>query len=44
MRSDSLPEWKRAPLLGEDNGYVYLELLGLTEVEFRSYIERGIIG
>jgi crotonobetainyl-CoA:carnitine CoA-transferase CaiB-like acyl-CoA transferase len=44
MGSGSLADWKRAPLLGEDNEYVYLELLGLTESEFRSYVERGIIG
>ena len=37
-------EWKAAPLLGEDNRYVYLKLLGLTETEFSSYVDRGIIG
>jgi len=37
-------EWKAAPLLGEDNRYVYLKLLGLTENEFSSYVDRGIIG
>ncbi len=35
--------WKAAPLLGEDNRYVFLELLGLTERELSSYIERGIV-
>jgi crotonobetainyl-CoA:carnitine CoA-transferase CaiB-like acyl-CoA transferase len=35
--------WKAAPLLGEDNRYVYMELLSLTEGELSSYIERGII-
>jgi crotonobetainyl-CoA:carnitine CoA-transferase CaiB-like acyl-CoA transferase len=44
MRSGSPANWKRAPLLGEDNEYVYLELLGFTEGELRSYVERGIIG
>jgi len=34
---------KAAPLLGEDNEYVYLELLGFTKEEFASYAERGII-
>ena len=43
MGRDSLAEWKRAPLLGEDNEYIYLELLGLTEAEFSSYIKKGII-
>jgi crotonobetainyl-CoA:carnitine CoA-transferase CaiB-like acyl-CoA transferase len=29
--------------LGEDNRYVFIDLLGLTEKEFASYVERGII-
>jgi len=36
--------WKTAPLLGEDNRYVYMELLGFKEDDLSSYIERGIIG
>jgi crotonobetainyl-CoA:carnitine CoA-transferase CaiB-like acyl-CoA transferase len=36
-------KWEAAPLLGEDNQYVYTELLGFTEDELSSYIERGII-
>jgi crotonobetainyl-CoA:carnitine CoA-transferase CaiB-like acyl-CoA transferase len=36
--------WKAAPLLGEDNRYVFLELLGFKEDDLSSYIERGIIG
>ena len=44
MGTDSLGDWERAPLLGEDNDYVYLKLLGLSEAEFRSNIEKGIIG
>jgi len=36
--------WKAAPLLGEDNRYVFIELLGLSEGEFSSLIEKGIIG
>jgi crotonobetainyl-CoA:carnitine CoA-transferase CaiB-like acyl-CoA transferase len=35
--------WKAAPLLGEDNRYVFMELLGLTEEEFHHYREKGII-
>ncbi|MCK5204212.1 MAG: CoA transferase, partial [Desulfobacterales bacterium] len=35
--------WKAAPSLGRDNYYVYGKLLGLTEAEIKSYIERGII-
>jgi len=37
------PHWKAAPLLGEDNHYVFIELLGLEEGELSSYVERGII-
>jgi crotonobetainyl-CoA:carnitine CoA-transferase CaiB-like acyl-CoA transferase len=36
--------WKAGPILGEDNQYVFIELLGLTEGEFLSLIEKGIIG
>jgi len=36
--------WKAAPLLGEDNQYVYRELVGLTEKELASYVKKGIIG
>jgi len=36
--------WKAAPLLGEDNRYVYMDLLGFKEDDFSSYIEKGIIG
>ncbi len=41
---DSIRGWKAAPTVGEDNRYVYLELLGLTEEEFSSYSEKGVIG
>jgi crotonobetainyl-CoA:carnitine CoA-transferase CaiB-like acyl-CoA transferase len=37
------PRCKAAPLLGEDNHYVFIELLGLEEGEMSSYVERGII-
>jgi hypothetical protein len=30
--------------LGEHNRYVFIDLLGLTEEEFSSYIEQGVIG
>jgi crotonobetainyl-CoA:carnitine CoA-transferase CaiB-like acyl-CoA transferase len=36
--------WRGAPLLGEDNRYVYMELLGFTEEELSSHVEKGIIG
>jgi crotonobetainyl-CoA:carnitine CoA-transferase CaiB-like acyl-CoA transferase len=40
----STGDWKAAPSLGEDNRYVYTELLGFTESEVSSYVEKGIIG
>ena len=43
MANEGLEGWKRSPLLGEDNEYVYRQVLGLSEDEFKSYIERGII-
>ena len=36
--------WKAAPLLGEDNRYVFVELLGLSESEVSSYVKEGVIG
>jgi crotonobetainyl-CoA:carnitine CoA-transferase CaiB-like acyl-CoA transferase len=44
FNDDSVAGWKAAPTLGEDNRYVYMELLGLTEEEFSSYVEKGVIG
>ena len=44
FKEDLTADWKAAPLLGEDNRYVFLELLGLTEGEFSSYTEKGVIG
>jgi len=52
IRSDSNPvrlertpaRLRRAsPLLGQDNHYVYHELLGITEAEVVRYIEEGVI-
>ena len=43
FKENSRVEWESAPLLGEDNRYVYMELLGFTEGELSSYIEKGII-
>ena len=34
---------KSSPFLGEGNQYVYRDLLGLTEQEYTSYIQKGII-
>jgi benzylsuccinate CoA-transferase BbsF subunit len=43
--SHTVPEYRRAaPLLGQDNEYVYRELLGIEEKQYLEYIEKGIIG
>ena len=43
FKKNSADKWRAAPLLGEENRYVYTELLGFTEGELSSYIEKGII-
>jgi crotonobetainyl-CoA:carnitine CoA-transferase CaiB-like acyl-CoA transferase len=43
FEEDLTVHWKAAPILGEDNRYVFLELLGLTESELSSYIEKRVI-
>jgi benzylsuccinate CoA-transferase BbsF subunit len=35
--------WRSSPQLGEGNRYVYLDLLKLSEAEYSSYVEKGII-
>ena len=35
--------WRSAPLLGEDNDYVYGELLGYSSEQIADFTERGII-
>ena len=43
FEDDETAHWKAAPQLGEDNQYVFRELLGLTEEEFVNYCEQGVI-
>ena len=35
--------WRAAPELGEDNHYVFVELLGRSEAEFQSLLKKGIL-
>jgi crotonobetainyl-CoA:carnitine CoA-transferase CaiB-like acyl-CoA transferase len=35
--------WKAAPALGEDNHYVFVELLGRSEAEFKGLAKKGIL-
>lgn len=43
--SNTTPEYRKAaPLLGQDNEYVYRELLGIEERQYLDYIEKGVIG
>jgi crotonobetainyl-CoA:carnitine CoA-transferase CaiB-like acyl-CoA transferase len=44
FEEDYTVDWRAAPQLGEDNRYVFLELLGFTDEELSHYIERGVIG
>jgi benzylsuccinate CoA-transferase BbsF subunit len=44
MKGMEAIQWKAAPLLGADNRYVFRDLLGFSEDEFLSYVERGVIG
>ncbi|MHB9150690.1 MAG: CaiB/BaiF CoA transferase family protein [Thermoleophilia bacterium] len=43
FRGDEPTGWKAAPRLGEDNRYVFRELLGLTEEEFARFSQDGVI-
>ena len=36
--------WSPAPSLGQDNRYVFMELLGFEERRFEEYVKKGIIG
>ncbi len=35
--------WRSAPLVGEDNHYVFREVLGLPPDEYDDLVERGIL-
>ena len=35
--------WRAAPLLGQDNSYVYHDLLGLDDERLCKYLEKGVI-
>jgi len=37
-------QWRPAPFVGEDNRYVFGELLGFDESRFSDYVNKGIIG
>ena len=38
------PAGRHAPLLGQDNEYVYKDLLGFSDEEYRQFEEAGHIG
>jgi crotonobetainyl-CoA:carnitine CoA-transferase CaiB-like acyl-CoA transferase len=44
LNSVPAPGYKAAPLLGGDNRYVFMDILGMGEDKFRHYVEEGIIG
>lgn len=35
--------WRSAPLLGEDNEYVYREIVGLDQTQYENYLDEGVI-
>jgi benzylsuccinate CoA-transferase BbsF subunit len=37
------PDWKAAPRLGEDNRYVFMELLGCSDAQLQSLIKKGAV-
>jgi len=41
--SETPPRYRPAPLLGQDNGYIYGELLGLSQGEMNKLKEQGVI-
>jgi crotonobetainyl-CoA:carnitine CoA-transferase CaiB-like acyl-CoA transferase len=41
--NEATGDWKAAPQLGEANRYIFREVLGLSESDFRSLMKRGII-
>jgi crotonobetainyl-CoA:carnitine CoA-transferase CaiB-like acyl-CoA transferase len=43
MNGVRLENLEKAPLLGEDNNYVFKELLGFTEKQIAAYIDKGVI-
>jgi benzylsuccinate CoA-transferase BbsF subunit len=36
-------DWRSAPLLGEDNAYVFKEIVGLPDAEYDDLVDEGII-
>jgi crotonobetainyl-CoA:carnitine CoA-transferase CaiB-like acyl-CoA transferase len=40
MRDD---RWRSGPLLGEDNEYVFKEIVGLSDEEYRQSVEEGLL-
>jgi crotonobetainyl-CoA:carnitine CoA-transferase CaiB-like acyl-CoA transferase len=44
MSETPLPYRNVAPLLGQDNEYVYRELLGFSDAQYQRFVELGHIG
>ena len=43
MSASGPDNWRSAPLLGEDNDYVFGEILGISDDERADLTERGVI-
>jgi len=44
MSETPIQYWRHAPTLGQDNEYIYKEVLGYTEAEYQHFVETGHAG
>ena len=44
MTGTPLQVWRAAPTLGQDNDYVYRDLLGVSDEEYAELVDEGHIG
>jgi crotonobetainyl-CoA:carnitine CoA-transferase CaiB-like acyl-CoA transferase len=44
MSKTPLEYWRHAPTLGQDNEYIYRQVLGYSEEEYEDLLEKGLIG
>jgi crotonobetainyl-CoA:carnitine CoA-transferase CaiB-like acyl-CoA transferase len=44
MSEPPLRYWRHAPTLGQDNEYVYRQVMGYSDAEYRHFIETGHVG
>jgi crotonobetainyl-CoA:carnitine CoA-transferase CaiB-like acyl-CoA transferase len=44
MSDTPLRYWRHAPTLGQDNEYVYKQVMGFSDEEYQTYVDQGHIG